>query len=263
MTPEVGHAKSDSAKGDKNGNHAPYGDLHRILIAGGFLFAGLLFGSIFIPNLTERVKFFTVNALSLLVFVAIVVQAHIYRRQWEVMKTQEGILERQAKAFEAQVVAMQESMKIAQQTMIYAQRAYLAISERRIDSPDQKYLFFRLTIKNFGLTPASHVRIFATAEMRKQPPDPHDTSSADWHDLGLIPPGEAVEAISNSIGKTQEDWASQRRRSRNADRVDFYCWGIVQYRDIFEEDRETSFCLIEDLQGPLRVRPYMIGNETT
>jgi hypothetical protein len=71
------------------------------IIAGLMLFA-LLLVSYFHPNMVERVKFFTVNALSLLVLVAIVAQAVIYRRQWSVMERQEDTMHEQLEAAKIQ-----------------------------------------------------------------------------------------------------------------------------------------------------------------
>jgi len=100
-------AESDYDNATKNNKRASPRAVWTIAAVGvvGVLVIGLI--AIVLPNMTERIKFFTTNALSVLLLDVIVVQAYIYSRQWEVMKTQERILERQAKAFEAQVITMQ------------------------------------------------------------------------------------------------------------------------------------------------------------
>ncbi len=88
--------------------------LLKIVALGGILFAALLVVSVFAPNMSERIKFFTVNALSLLVLLAIVVQSFIYHRQRDVM-------ERQLKATEE-----------AAEASYIAQRAYIGITDLRL-----------------------------------------------------------------------------------------------------------------------------------
>src|SRR6266478_816698 len=62
--------------------------LQWIFIRAFIAFLTLLLVSIFHPSMTERVKFFTVNALSLFVLAAIAVQALIYRKQSDTMERQ-------------------------------------------------------------------------------------------------------------------------------------------------------------------------------
>lgn len=134
---ENNNPKGDSTKGDENGKRAPHTWLRWIFVAGGVFFVALLIGSIFIPNLTERVKFFTANVLSLSVLVAIIVQAYIYRRQWEMMREQrntmndqlavmrasEDTLKRQADAFEAQVDVMNGQLEAMRRQQDQNERA--------------------------------------------------------------------------------------------------------------------------------------------
>src|SRR5689334_6924184 len=72
--------------------------LLKVLILGGILFGALLMVSVFAPNMSERIKFFTVNALSLLVLLAIAIQAFIYHQQREVMERQLKATEEAAEA---------------------------------------------------------------------------------------------------------------------------------------------------------------------
>src|SRR5438270_10195275 len=80
--------------------------LRWVYIIGAVLLLALLLVSYLHPSMAERVKFFTVNALSLLVLVAIVVQAIIYRRQWTVMEDQRSAMKGQLDAIERQAAIM-------------------------------------------------------------------------------------------------------------------------------------------------------------
>lgn len=101
-TPHADRQQNKETEIDKgiHGNDSPLqvipvglpSGLRWILIFGGVFLVALLAASIFLPNLSERVKFFTVNALSLLVLLVIAVQTYIYRRQWEVIDRQEKVM---------------------------------------------------------------------------------------------------------------------------------------------------------------------------
>lgn len=73
---------------------------------GGALLIALLLVSNLHPSMTERVKFFTGNALNLLLLVVIIVQAIISRWQWAVMKRQGEAMEQQGEAMQLQLDAM-------------------------------------------------------------------------------------------------------------------------------------------------------------
>src|SRR5438094_6873661 len=106
--PQNDQTNQDSNRPNKKNDSSSHAGLWWILIAGGIFLVALLVLNIFLPNLTERVKFFTVNALSLLVVAIIAVQAYIYRRQWGAM---ERSLERTDKVIDkmqGQLEAMKE-----------------------------------------------------------------------------------------------------------------------------------------------------------
>lgn len=92
--------------------------LRWILGCGVVVLLGLLAASIFVPNLSERVKFFTVNALSVLVFFVILVQAYIYRKQWDIMERQYKISRGQAITLHQQSLAMHEQADAMTDTLI-------------------------------------------------------------------------------------------------------------------------------------------------
>ncbi len=176
MAPKNDKTANDSPNSDNNSGRAPDAKLWWIFVTGGILFVALLFGSIFIPNLTERVKFFTANALSLSVLVAIGVQAYIYRRQWEVMKTQadsmrDGLEETRSLVAqnERAVRAAEQSSEIAQQNMIYAQRANIGISNGEAVRVGADILF-RLKVENSGHTPAYDVQVVKWVDVKDGPP---------------------------------------------------------------------------------------------
>lgn len=155
----------------------------------------LLLVSYLHPSMAERVKFFTVNALSVLVLVAIVVQAIIYRRQWAVMESQRtamqlqiaamewqaGISEIQAGLLDKQVIAMRDglaetrkmveqneravnaaeaSAKHGEETLRISQRAYVGVKLHPILQWNEfAQPVITLFFANTGHTPAKEAEL--------------------------------------------------------------------------------------------------------
>lgn len=91
---------ADTGKTNENNDPAQSKVVWTIVAAGVAGVLAILFVSLFFPNLTERTKFFTTNALSVLVLDVIVVQAYIYSKQWDVMERQVRVAERNVKIAE-------------------------------------------------------------------------------------------------------------------------------------------------------------------
>lgn len=96
-------AQSNHGHEDSKSSH-----LRSVFIWGGIAVAGLLAASIWWPNLTERTKFFTANLLNLVIALAVVAQALIYRRQRDIMRGQWRVMKGQGKAMQDQLEAMRE-----------------------------------------------------------------------------------------------------------------------------------------------------------
>jgi hypothetical protein len=113
--------------------------LRRILIFGGTLITALLVVGVFAPYMSERIKFITVNALSILVLVAIAVQAYIYRRQWETMDRQwlvtRKMLEHDELVFEANQKQASQQMN-AMQGQLEAMKEQIAVGKNQADIAD-------------------------------------------------------------------------------------------------------------------------------
>lgn len=223
--PQSELAKGNASEVDDSASHA---GLWWILILGGLLLAALLFASILLPNLSERVKFFTVNAMSLSVLVAIVVQAYIYRRQWKVMTD----------------------------SLVYSQRAYVTVPKGNINFiADQRY--FTLQVANSGNSPANNVLIGSKIEFRSSAPDVTDFNEfANCSRIGLIGSADDIGHGSDPIIPT----AAQKPQIE-AGTLRLYCWGLIGYQDIFGKNRTTKFSLAQDKWRPSRFGPCEAGNE--
>jgi hypothetical protein len=158
--PEDGKANSNSDNADKNVNRAPQSAVWTIVAAGIVGVVVIGFVAILLPNMTERVKFFTTNALSILVLDVIVVQAYIYRKQWAAM--QASLRETRS------IIAQNErAVEIAQQNMICAQRAYLSIALGSANFANGGDADFVLRVENAGNTPANDVEMVINDENQR------------------------------------------------------------------------------------------------
>jgi hypothetical protein len=144
--PENDQAKGNPNKAENDHNNASQGDppsqvypiglpirLRPLWIVGGILLGVLLIVSIFLPNLSERVKFFTVNALSTLVLLAIVVQTYIYRRQWELMEHQALTMQASLKVLDRQTTT-QEMQSRTIQDQLEVMKRQAQVSEKQSDA---------------------------------------------------------------------------------------------------------------------------------
>jgi len=105
------------------------------------IFSVLVLFAIFHPNMAERIKFVSANTLNLLILVAIVIQAYIYRRQWEAMERQVKVAER--------------SIQLANDTFDVGEAPYFGITEMSLmDFNPGQWPRLIITFVNGGKTPA-------------------------------------------------------------------------------------------------------------
>lgn len=79
---------NDSTESYSSHDNGKSSHLRWVFTGGGVAVAGLLLASVLWPNLTERTKFFTGNLLNLVIALAVIAQALIYRRQRDIMRDQ-------------------------------------------------------------------------------------------------------------------------------------------------------------------------------
>jgi hypothetical protein len=131
--PQDNHADNDSSEANKKDNRTSRATVRAnafglwwVIIGGCIATVALLFISIYLPNLAERVKFFTANFLSLLVLVIIAVQTYIYRRQSDAMDIQAETMQRQLDVMNEQGRIMRDSLAETQQMISQNERAVVA-----------------------------------------------------------------------------------------------------------------------------------------
>ncbi|HYR75589.1 MAG TPA: hypothetical protein VEM96_07075 [Pyrinomonadaceae bacterium] len=233
--PENEKTNNDPGKADKKDDRTSHAGLWWICIAGGVLLATLLFLSIFLPSLTERVKFFTLNALSLLVLTVIAVQAYIYRRQWEVIERQESVMRESLVETrnlvvqnERAVKAAEDNAKTAQEALSAGERAYLVIEDMQL-TPTHVGDNWAVTITLFngGRTPSWGLECAGQAVIASEMPD--DIPRLERFDKRevIIPAGtrKQIEVVFEKP-VTDED-----RKAINGGTITFFALGEIRYRD--------------------------------
>lgn len=231
-------------------------------------------GMFFVNEHSERIRFVTVNALSLFVLLAILVQAYINGKQWRVMQqgiaqndkmieqmqAQLDVMRQQVVASESQFHVALDGVRVAEKNSIYANRAYVAASIERIDEGFQ----FHLHIRNTGNTPANDVRINYGGSLREKPPvekleNGQIAYHSDWsyeQGLGVIAPrGTSIlitPKFNQLTGPEHHKWKLSQLK--------FHCWGTIIYEDIFNERRQTWFSFHQSQAHP-RGYPDEFGNQ--
>jgi hypothetical protein len=155
-------SKSKHEKANEKNKWRPSRRLNFTLwILGAILLPGLIVGVLFIVSkylgiTSDPVSFVTGNLLNALIFLAIVAQAIIYRKQWEVMQAQ-------AKKMHEQLDAIKEQSKIMERSLTISTRAYVGVYSISIDFETKQ---ISIRIENIGKVPASHINVSINMEVR-------------------------------------------------------------------------------------------------
>jgi hypothetical protein len=263
--------RQDNVAQNEHAKHSTYNTpiVWAILLAVVGFTVLVVVGRFLVNEHSERIKFVTVNSLSLFVLLAILVQAYIYGKEWRLMQRglaqtdkmieamQHGLsqtdqmiekMQGQLEVMREQVIASEtqfrvagEGIRVAEKNSVYANRAYLAASVDRIEEGFR----FHLRIENGGNTPANDVRVSYGCGLRDKPPiDKAESGQISYHSdwtyeesLGVIAPKDdsiLVTPKSNQLsGAEHQKWKLCH--------IKFYCWGLISYDDIFNERRMTWF----------------------
>jgi uncharacterized membrane protein (DUF106 family) len=183
---EKAHGHHSTATDKKDATEPTKGLLRWTLVVGAIGLLILIVVSIYHPYLTERVKFLVGSSLSLFVLLAVIVQAVIYRGQWNAMNEQAGVMREgleetrnllrqnewafrenhrhanatqtqmreQSEAMKGQLEAMnaqrellQRDIESTEKSSIYAQRAYVTAKIRRVTSVTKRLDTFLMVLR--------------------------------------------------------------------------------------------------------------------
>jgi hypothetical protein len=249
---EKQQANSDSGDPKNNDSGLTNGYRWQIIFGSAVAFLVLAFVSRNLPYLQERAKFFTENALSLAILIAVIVQAIISSRQWKAMT--DGVART-----DNVIKEMEQQRTLAKDSAIYAQRAYVTAKIRGTGEGSHQW---RLRIENSGSTPANNVCVYYSAEFRETPP--WDWEAKPFREmpedqiifesvlmenarLGVIAPNSSYHVVRTP---KVEPLFPEDRKEWIAGNIKFFCWGVIVYEDIFKARRYTYFCFFESQRHP-------------
>lgn len=173
---------------------------------------------LYVNEHSERIRFFTVNTLSWLVLVAVILQVVIYRKQWH---------------------AMQDTLSEMRISRELENRAWVGVKNLNFrESPFGGHDILASFV-NSGNTPAI-VRVAFVGEPREDsPPDniklqqaPHEGSR-----IALFPHVE----VTNRIYTLPPGHAPVTLQPTNPDHA-WYLYGVLEYDDAFGRHHTTKFC---------------------
>ena len=162
---------------------------------------------------SERIRFFTVNTLSWIVFMAVVTQIVIYKKQWH---------------------AMRDTLSEMKTSRELTNRAWIGVKSIEIEENPDGGIKIIAAFLNSGATPAN-VTIQLKGEPRTEPP-PDDITIGPFQDegshLALFPNVEHRTSIARLpalplFNNPREAW---------------YIYGRLDYEDIFGHPHVTRFC---------------------
>jgi hypothetical protein len=164
-------------------------------------------------------------------------------------------------AAERQAKDVRESLDIGERTIAQMGdtaerqlRAYMTINGGKIFCESRYggwWLEWHPVITNVGQTPAYGVRVYTMADIRPVPL-PGDTDLIGELEPGegsrsTVGPGGSVFPAANLNGPISDSELEQLKARENRRRGEaFYVWGRVTYRDIFQKERHTNFCMLAD-----------------
>ena len=219
---------AQNADNDDDGTRDTW--LFWFVLAGAVLFLALLVVSVYLPNLTERVKFFTANALSLLVLVAIVVQVYINRRQWDSMREQADI--------------MRENIRETRDMFYMANRAYFGILGVGLnDFEAGKLPTVVLKVLNAGNTPAWRIRMHSRIDFTTKQLTYLTDANRPIAEMSPILPAKTDRefTIEAPAGTPALNQAQVLGVALGA--VKLFVRGELIYEDISGDDQVFPFCL--------------------
>ncbi|MBK7394500.1 MAG: hypothetical protein IPI64_14600 [Chloracidobacterium sp.] len=228
----------------------------------------------YIPLEKDRVPAFLTAAVSYLVLMAMFVQTYIYKKQSDTMqdglaRTDRiiaqntelvGTMKAQVDLMEDSLAQADEAVEQSKQTLIYSQRAYVTAGVVEVVHNFEKSKFV-LKIENFGRTPANNVVIFWNIALLQEAPEccrVHEGAIWDvgtMTSIGVIAPEEYPEFPVPFVAQDKSaDWKYGTTQ--------WYCWGMIEYTDIFRDGRRKShFAFVHCANDGSKARQCEAGNE--
>lgn len=229
--------------------------LWAIITLGVVACATLIIVSWWVNEHSERIKFVTVNALSVSVLVVIAVQAYIYRRQWESMERSVERTDRvidkmdgQLRAMKDQETAIRDTLAENRNLFYLGQRAYLGLVGAQFG--ELNFLgsglapIINITLINAGQTPAWSIKARIQISVGDDAPEYATTA-----EVGAMPTLEVSHCMPAKVEKVfvlEMQGATTREQMGKivSGEEYFVIRGRFYFTDIAQEERNFPLCLV-------------------
>jgi len=205
-----------------------------IIVVAAILFGALAFIAwYFVNEHSERIRFLTVNTLSLLVMVVIAVQAYIYRKQWGVMQAQTEIARKAANAAELSAKTAQDALRIGERPSLGVIKTTLTAF-----SPNEVPVA-KLEVKNTGRVPSTRTSVHAAMNIRAEDrcPEPILPTLAREQSRSVI----AINAERHSFATTNRRLSVAEFEGVQVGRLWIYVYVMIRYSDSQGGDYFTEY----------------------
>lgn len=216
----------------------------------GVVIEALFIASRYLASTSDPIQFITGNLVNGLIFVAIVAQVLIYRKQRDIMEQQWRAMRDSLAQNERAIQVAREGVGIAERTAIYANRAYVTAKIASLNEA-MGHVKFRLQIENSGNTPANNVSVSYAFRLLDKPPHTEqfglvvfDIGFTEAERLGVIAPHGGYYVIKTPTINLSPAGPDEITRWKLRE-LKAYCWGRIVYEDIFNDRRFTDFCFVQ------------------
>jgi hypothetical protein len=156
-----------------------------------------------------------------------------------------------AKATKEAVVTANKSFVLQETTAKQQLRAYMCVSQARLNFRDDSQIKAQIEMENTGQTPAYEVRTWVDSMVREHPllspfePPPANLAQSD----GIIGSGRHHVSVTNPLYGKEIDFGRVWYPGHA-----FYVYGECSYRDIFKKRHVLSFRMIFGGPGQINIK---------
>jgi hypothetical protein len=152
-------------------------------------------------------------------------------------------------------VASRKTAQISERALVDLERPYIFFHKIQTDigafttlMPQPSTVpYFDFSVINYGRTPGSIELAIVKFDLLDKIPEEPKTENVEVDNstyiAAVVIVGQNSEYIFRRLALESINYTREMRDKWNTDRtLDLYCWGMLEYRDIFDKTHTTTFC---------------------